>query len=103
LIFASGSGWSAATGQKIGMQILIDGKVQGQAACYTNESGSHKVFSANALVVAGIAMGNHTLALQTLSGTNTTTDPNDFFNVTILELPIPAPLFFVFQPPPAHF
>lgn len=85
LIFASGSGWSADVARQIGMQIQIDSAIKGYAKSFTNETGSHKVFSANPLVVSGIAAGPHTLALVALASTST--DGNDFFNVTVLELP----------------
>lgn len=85
LIFASGSGWAAAA-QQIGMEILVDGVVKGFAKSFTNEANSHKAFTANALLVGGIAAGTHTVGLA--SWNNTTTDGNDFFNVTVLELPI---------------
>jgi hypothetical protein len=85
LIFASGSGFSALGSQAIGMQISIDGVSQGRAQSFTNESNSHKAFTTEALVVTGIVAGGHSLSLQALA--NTSTDFNDFFNVTILELP----------------
>lgn len=84
LVFASGSGWSNNSGQ-IGMEIKINNVLKGIAKCFTNEASSHKTFSANFLVVNGIAAGSHTLSLTALTGTNT--DVNDFFSVTILELP----------------
>jgi len=83
LIFASGSGWSA--GGQIGMGIQVDAVTKGYAKSFTNEASSHKAFVANPLVVAGIAAGLHTITL--VSWNSTSTDVNDFFNVTVLELP----------------
>lgn len=84
LVFASGSGWSNNPGQ-IGMEIKINNVLKGSVKGFTNEASSHKTFSANFLVVNGIAAGSYTLSLTALTGTNT--DANDFFSVTILELP----------------
>jgi hypothetical protein len=86
LIFASGSGYAATAGQQIGMEIFVDGVIKGFAKSFTNEIASHKAFTANALLVSGVAAGSHTVGL--VAWNNTTTDGNDFFNVTVLELPI---------------
>jgi hypothetical protein len=85
LILASGSGWSGNPGKIIGMQILVDGISRGHAQSMTNEDTSHKAFVSSALVVSGLAGGAHQLSLQAQANTNT--DGNDFFSVTILELP----------------
>ncbi len=89
LIFASGSGWSPDVARQIGMDIKIDNILKGSAKSFTNEINSHKTFSANFLVVTGISAGTHTLALTTIAGTST--DYNDFFSATILELPFDPP------------
>ncbi len=87
LIFASGSGFAIPpSGGMIGIQVLIDGAVQGAAQSFTNEVNSHKSFVANALVISGIAAGSHTLAVLPAAGT--TIDQNDRISVTVLELPI---------------
>lgn len=85
LLFVSGSGFSNPGAQAIGLEILIDGVLQGVAQVFTNEPASHKSFVANALFVINIPPGGHTVNLFALP--NTVTDFNDFFNVTILELP----------------
>jgi hypothetical protein len=84
LIFASGSGFKSPAGL-IGMSIKIDGTNKGFAKCYTNEPSSHKAFTTNALVVTGIAAGSHTVTLESWDSTMWNTD--DFFSVTVLELP----------------
>jgi hypothetical protein len=85
LLFVSGSGFSNAGAQAIGIQILIDGIFHGMAQVFTNEALSHKSFTANATLVKGILAGAHMLTLAAMP--NTVTDFNDFFSVTILELP----------------
>ncbi|MCP4413330.1 MAG: hypothetical protein GY808_12280 [Gammaproteobacteria bacterium] len=84
LIFASGSGFNGVPGQQLGMSIQVDGTIRGYAKCYSNEGSSHKVFASN-LVLSGVASGTHTLSLVRWNDTGT--DYNDFFTVTIIELP----------------
>jgi hypothetical protein len=84
LILAAGSGWGSAAAT-IGMDVQIDGKSCGELKRYTNENGSHKAFNANPLVVTTVKPGSHTVTLAALAGTST--DLNDYFSVTILELP----------------
>lgn len=88
LVLATGAGFIAtgATEQQIGMEIVIDNVSRGFAKCYTNESNSHKSFAMNPLVITGLAANNaHTIILKSWNGT--IFDFNDFFTVTILELP----------------
>ncbi len=88
LIFVSGSGFHN-TGGFIGMQIKIDNQLIGTASSFVNPAQTHKSFSSTAMVASGIAQGNHSITLETIPGTNTRTDNNDRFSVTILELPFP--------------
>lgn len=85
VIFASGSGFALNCGgsQIIGMKIVVDGTQVGTAHSFTNEACSHKAFVSNALVVTGVGSGDHTLKLVAL---NTSTDFNDFYSVTVMEL-----------------
>jgi hypothetical protein len=85
LIFASGSGWGGGE-TNIGMDIYIDGVLRGKAGAYANLGGKHMTFSANALVVTGLlASQKHNLDLEPWTGT--TSDGNDHYTVTVLELP----------------
>jgi hypothetical protein len=81
ILMASGSGYSGTEGKTIGMIILIDGELWGQAKTFTNESSSHKTFAATH-VLTGLPAGDHVLKLMTLAGT--TTDKNDVFSVSII-------------------
>jgi hypothetical protein len=85
LIIASGSGWSPGGGSNIGMVIQLDGGTIGTARSFSNEAGSHKAFTTNPLVQRNVAAGSHTITLSIIA--NTATDFNDWFNVTVLELP----------------
>ena len=86
VIFASGSGYfNGCVGiGVIGMAIFVDLAQVGTARSFTNEPCSHKTFVSNALVVTGVSRGPHTLSLFPL--VNTTTDFNDFYSVTVMEL-----------------
>jgi hypothetical protein len=90
LIFASGSGAAAAgtSGQSItiGMDVLLDDVRVGQVlSCVNDTTESHKPFVTSGLVVPNINPGEYSLKLRT--SPSTTVGQNDFFNVTILELP----------------
>lgn len=67
------------------MEVVIDNVVRATARGFTNEALSHKAFTTSAVVVIQIAAGQHNLLVRTMP--NTVTDFNDFFTVTILELP----------------
>ncbi len=84
VIIFSGSGF-AGTATNIGMGLQIDGATVATTRSFTNELSSHKAFTTNILVQANIAAGTHTINLFALVNTNT--DANDWFNVTVLELP----------------
>jgi hypothetical protein len=89
LVFASGSGAAAGTtGQSItiGMDVLLDNVTVGKVlSCVNDTTESHKPFVTSGLVIRNITPGPHTFALKT--SPSTTIGQNDFFNVTILELP----------------
>jgi hypothetical protein len=88
MVFASGSGAAAGTGQNItiGMDVLVDDTRVGQVqSCVNDTTESHKPFVTSGLVVRNINPGSHSLKLKT--SPSTTVAQNDFFNVTILELP----------------
>ena len=86
ILFVSGSGWNPSSGL-IGMSIKVDGSEKAKARGFSNEVNSHKTFVPVQLVVA-LAAGQHTVRLDALAGTSS--DGNDFFNVTGIELPINA-------------
>jgi hypothetical protein len=82
LIAASGSGYN---GGQIGMSIAVDGVIRGYAKTYSNEGASHKAFVPVQLVVTGITAGSHTITLAAWN--STASDGNDFYNITVTELP----------------
>ena len=88
LILASGSG-AALSGVPgpitIGMDLFLDDSHVGSVVSRVNNMTEAKPFLTSGLVVRGIARGSHTLTLKTAA--STVVGLNDFFNVTILELP----------------
>jgi hypothetical protein len=84
VVIFSGSGF-AGSATVIGMNLQIDGVTVSNTRSFTNEPSSHKTFTTNIHVQSNIAAGTHSIGLAPLAGT--VTDGNDFFNVTVLELP----------------
>jgi hypothetical protein len=102
LISAAGSGFRSTSNTRtvgdIGMRILVDGTVRGEALLHANERQSHRPFVARQVVVKGLAAGSHTVRLEAIYASTcntdnetrftvcTTTNTNDRFEVTVLEL-----------------
>ena len=102
LISAAGSGFRSTTNTRtvgdIGMRILVDGTVRGEALLHANERQTHRPFVARQVVVKGLAAGTHTIRLEAIYASNcntdsetrftvcTTTNTNDRFEVSVLEL-----------------
>jgi hypothetical protein len=106
IISVAGSGFRASgnaqrNGQ-IGMRVTLDGNLAGVATVYANELDSHKAFVNDFIVLKGVPAGTHTIGLETLYNFPlnecktpnerdwhfcTTTDSNDTFKVTVVELP----------------
>jgi hypothetical protein len=88
IISAAGSGWSSNKDQLIGMKVLVEDKEVGTAQVWTNEADSHKAFvSAFPVVYANkVGSGPVTIKLDTLNA-QTNADKNDFYRVTVVELP----------------
>lgn len=104
IVSVSGSGYrgtgSSQLEGKIAMDVRVDGGLQGFLVGYTNERNSHKAFVSEDLVVRGFPAGEHTVTLgrvyaavvcntpnETKDAPCTTTDANDFFSVTVTEIP----------------
>jgi hypothetical protein len=87
ILTVSGSGYVGANPPSLLMDLSVqlDGNVIGHLKEYTNETGSHKAFPTRSFVLAGLAAGSHTVGL--LQTAPMTSDGNDFFTVTVIELP----------------
>ena len=88
IVFASGSGAAKAAvpanGIVIGMEVRLDDRLVDKVQSLVKNQDPQQ-FVTTFLVVRNIASGTHKLTLKTMG--TTTVGGNDFFNVTILELP----------------
>ena len=88
IVFASGSGAAKAAvpanGTVIGMEVRLDDRSIDRVQSLVKNQDPQP-FVTTFLVVRNIALGTHKLTLRTLA--TTTVGGNDFFNVTIVELP----------------
>jgi hypothetical protein len=88
VLFVSGSGAAKqavpANGIVIGMEVRLDDRSIDRVQILVKNQDP-QAFVATFLMVRNIASGTHKLTLRTLG--TTTVGGNDFFNVTILELP----------------
>jgi hypothetical protein len=83
IVFFSGSGRRGSVGLMT-LQLSIDGQQPRTTTCWTNENDSHKTFPSVVEVFSGYGAGTHTLMIE---AKDTTTDLNDFFHATVMELP----------------
>ena len=82
MIIASGMGWQPASGGTLDVAVQLDGNTIGHLKGFTNETGSHKTLPTKVFQVPAPMAGSHTLGLIASA---TTTDTNDYFNVTVIE------------------
>ena len=82
VLVVSGSAWSNAAGQWVGVQILLDDNIVGEAAVFCNEAGSHRALITT-LLPATVAFGQHTISLEAVN-TYTQCDANDFLNAYLM-------------------
>jgi hypothetical protein len=103
IITASGFGFRSGTYDtthgRIGSSLKVDGVERGRLVTFTNEMDSHRAFVADQAVVKGLPAGTREIKLDHLWDPNcakpeeissdfcTYVDGNDFFHVTVLELP----------------
>jgi hypothetical protein len=69
------------------MQVFFGANAVGTAQVWTNEANSHKSFVSVFPVVYNVPRGPVTIKLDRLN-TQTNTDQNDFYRVTVVELPV---------------
>jgi hypothetical protein len=88
VITASGSGYHGFP-KTLGMLILVDGVVAGEARVYDAAGdGNHHTFVPTTVTLTGIPAATHTLSLTIGPGTgNTQTDSTDYFTATVEETP----------------
>jgi hypothetical protein len=85
LLFASGSGWSTGGAALIGMNVIANGTWVGSSQVWTNPAYSHAAFVPICVPLSGLTPGQPvTVRLEAFN--ETTTDLNDYFNVTVVEI-----------------
>jgi len=85
LIFVSGAGYTNAGARLIGVEVFLNDCSIGKVQTFTNETGSHKTFTSNS-IVATPGSGTQKLVIKALA--DTLINPDDYLNVTVLEMPI---------------
>jgi hypothetical protein len=86
IISAAGSGFSGANNQLIGMKVRVDGSIENPTAeVFANNMNVHLAFVPATIVVRGLPAGPVPIVLEKGPGA-TTTDANDSFKVTVIEL-----------------
>jgi hypothetical protein len=91
IIIFSGSGFRQKldkndTGLLIGLQLKLNDKVISTTNLYANDGNVHMVLPTNIHVEDKIAAGDYKVKIDKLNS-DTKTDSNDYFNVTVLEMP----------------
>jgi hypothetical protein len=86
-LIVSGTGYIAGTaGGALDVAVTFDGTIIGHLKATTNEGGSHKSLPTRAFLVTPTpAAGSHVIGMLYGTGTNTTSDVNDYFSVTSVE------------------
>ena len=82
VIVVSGSAWSNAPGQWVGVQVILDGSVIAEANVFCNEASSHRALITT-FIPTTVQFGQHTIELQAINA-STMCDINDFLNVYVM-------------------
>jgi hypothetical protein len=87
VIVAGGSAWTQHIGgDYLRVFVELDGVKLGILERLTNEANSHKTFPSRTFVGAALPAGSHTITLVPDTTTTITSDLNDFFSVSVIEL-----------------
>jgi hypothetical protein len=80
----SGTAWTQNAAGLIGISLSLDGTVIGNPAmCWANLNANHQAMRTTYIPVDFLSFGQHTIEL-TNAYSNTITDVNDYFQVTLL-------------------
>ena len=80
----SGTAWTQSAPSLIGISQSLDGIVIGNPAiCWANQDANHQAMRTTFIPYNGLSFGQHTIEL-TNAYSNTITDVNDYFQVTLL-------------------
>jgi len=79
-LIVSGSVWSQAANQTIGIQVSLDNKPIGTASIFSNGPTTHRAVVPTYIPLT-LTFGNHQVTLSALSGT--VSDVNDLFDIVL--------------------
>jgi len=80
----SGTAWTSNAPALIGVNLFLDGEGIGNAAmCFANDSADHLALRTTFILYENLTPGDHLLQVEAAFA-NTTSDVNDYFQVTIL-------------------
>lgn len=80
----SGTAWTQSAAVLIGINLSLDGSGIGDAAmCWANQNANHQAMRATFIPFDSLSFGEHTIEI-TNAYSNTITDQNDYFQVTLL-------------------
>jgi len=80
----TGTAWTQNAAGLIGINLSLDGTVIGNTAmCWANLNANHQAMRTTYIPVDSLSFGQHTIQL-TNAYSNTITDVNDYFQVTLL-------------------
>ncbi len=84
LVIVSASAFAGGAGS-LDLAIALDGVKIGDLQGYANEPSSHKAIPTRTFTVPAPTAGTHTIGIS-YGNINTTSDQNDYFNVTVVEM-----------------
>jgi hypothetical protein len=79
-LVVSGSAWSQAANQMIGIQVTLDNAPIGTASIFSNATATHRALVPTYIPLK-LAFGDHKVILSALPGT--VTDVNDLFDIVL--------------------
>ncbi len=87
LMVASASAYSVTAGSTLDIAVQLDGVIIGHLLGYTNEASSHKALPTRTFsVTPPPTAGSHTIGILYGNPGVTTSDPNDYYSITVVEL-----------------
>jgi hypothetical protein len=86
VLTAAGSAWTATAARLIGARLTVDGREVGRIRIWANKSSCYMTL-VPVTVPFELAAGSHTVSVERIPGdSDTVTDVNDFFSVSLLEV-----------------
>jgi hypothetical protein len=79
----SGTAWTQNAPCLVGINLLLDGQVIGEAMCFANQSANHQALRSTFIIFDNMTIGEHSIAIGP-ANTNTVIDQNDYFQVTLI-------------------